>query len=416
MLQSASVRLSASCSPARSRRCSSGGTRSLSCTWSLTAAMVSAAATSSVRVLPAGVLTKICMSAAGHAGVAAATAAATAAAAPRVVAGRTALGRARGLCLLRCERRRSSRLRRWCGCRRRARGEDRAHRRCALRAPAVLLTGKIAKRSSAARRAGEARTASCSCHCTWASCRAEPFGACECWRRGRGACVGGGGARATVAAAGLGCGGCADAALHSNAQKSSTKHKCAPPCASRGAGWSRSRSHADQQHQRASASRSVLALVGRVGRPLPGGAPSPEPVIDGLTPRPSHVSRWASKGERTGCGCGVQSESESERRNVSRQCAQRQLEPPKCPSDPASVSVDCGCVCVGSRWRRVASRRCLPRRRSHCCLHFCPWCWLRFCAHCWPSCCLHCWLRGCSHGGLRCCPQCWLCCSHCKLC
>ena len=60
-------------------------------------------------------------------------------------------------------------------------------------------------------------------------------------------------------------------------------------------------SHADQ-HQRASASRSRLARRGQVGRPLPGGAPAPVPVTDGLTPRPSPVSQWASIDPCMKCG------------------------------------------------------------------------------------------------------------------
>ena len=89
---------------------------------------------------------------------------------------------------------------------------------------------------------GEARTASCSCHSACASCKAEPFGACEHWRRECGVCVErSGGASATAASGGLGWrglgGSCADSAHHSNTQQSSQAHKCVPHCTSGVAGW-----------------------------------------------------------------------------------------------------------------------------------------------------------------------------------
>ena len=111
-----------------------------------------------------------------------------------------------------------------------------------------------------------------------------------------------GGAYATAAGVGLGYkvlgGSCDNAALLNNTQQSIQTKKCAPHCASRGAGWCWARSHADQQHQRAIANRSVLAQVGRMGRPLPGGAPSPEPVIDGLTPQPGPWT-WRASAQRS---------------------------------------------------------------------------------------------------------------------
>ena len=131
---------------------------------------------------------------------------------------------------------------------------------------------------------------------------------------------------------------------HSSAQQSSKQHRRAPRCMSWWIGVCWSSSHTNQ-HRRASASTSRLALRGQVGRPLPGGAPSPEPVTDGLTPQ------WASAGDVV--SGGRMASGRVSARAKGSPAASRAQE--RCPRGPASSAF---AACSGSASQsRTASQR-----------------------------------------------------------
>ena len=228
----------------------------------------------------------------------------------------------------RCERRlrprrRSRRRRRCssCACAGTAGCRD-LRRRPALRAPAPTRAGRQVSRSRAATKAArvwapeKGRPACWSCHWMCASWRRDGAGppgaeapgrqqACAWWRgwvrwvvggasrRARRSCSEGAQARLLGRAVPARVGSLRSPTPHSKATQSTVTQVNTKRGAAR---------HAAQPSM-ASASASGPARGGRVGRPVPGGAPSPEPVTLGLTPRPGPWTWWASMWHQTSGVC-----------------------------------------------------------------------------------------------------------------